>query len=101
MSSKNNNLNNHIDIKDFYDHNTRLCLLEKTVHDINNTMKDIKLDINNLRLEIKSEIKEIKSDMKEMRTEIKDIKNESKSQFHWIMGFIMTGFISLLIKSLF
>ena len=42
-----------IDIKDYFNHETRICLLEKSIGDINETMK-----------EIKSDMKEIKSDIR-------------------------------------
>ena len=77
--------NKTINIRDFYNHETRITLLERTIEQINTSLIEIK--------------KEIKEGFFKIDFEIKEIRFESKSQFRWIMGFIF-GLYSAIIGGL-
>jgi archaellum component FlaC len=75
-----------IDIKQFYNHDTRIALLENIASDLRDDMK-----------ELRSDIKEIKKDINEVRKDINEVRKESHSDFKWLLGFIISGFIGVLV----
>jgi hypothetical protein len=66
-----------IDIKQFYNHDTRIALLE------------------NIASDIRDDMKEIRGDIKELKQDMKDIRKESHSNFKWLLGFMISGFIGM------
>lgn len=81
-------MNEPINIKDFYNHETRISIVENAILEIKESMK-----------EIKSEIKDMRQDLSKQRQEsinnYIDIRNESISHFRWLLTFIISGFVSL------
>ena len=71
-----------INIKDFYNHETRITIIENTITSIDHTLKNIDKRFD------KIDIKFDKIDF-----ELKELKKEMRSDFKWVLG-LLIGFSS-------
>lgn len=79
------NETNIVSMRDFYNHDTRICLLEKSVSDIAEILKELKQDIQNVRIEVN------------------DLRKDMKHQFYWLLSLILSsnvGMLTIIAKSL-
>jgi hypothetical protein len=64
-----------INIKDFYNHETRITIVENTISSIDQTLKNIDRRFDKIEIELK------------------DLKKEMRSDFKWVLG-LLIGFSS-------
>ena len=84
--------NEPINIRDYYNHDTRIALLEKIANDTQQTLQEIRQDIKQTSKELREDIQETR---KEFIQEILEIRRESSSNFKWLLSFMISGFAGL------
>jgi hypothetical protein len=79
---------------------SRVAVLEQMARDTEATLADIRSEVRELRGETRAELREI-------RGEIRDLRNAARSDFHWLLGIVLSsigitigGFITLVVTIL-
>lgn len=78
-------------------------ILAESIHDITTSIENnfaTKKDFLEFRLELKSELKETRNDVRKIENNVHELKANVKL-LNWMMGFLIAGVTSLVMKAFF
>lgn len=79
----------------FMNDDTRLALLEQSIHHIDESLSEIKSDIKNFKLEVNQKFERIEGRFEKIENRFQRLDDKIDDKFKWTMGVVITLFSGL------